>query len=88
MKQRENSAAGMVVGMATGAVLGAAGVDAHAHGHCRVRRLAGIRAGKSAAGRVLAAVGLSDGADDPGAAPVLRPCHAGATRATAGAAFT
>ena len=60
------------------AVLGAAGVDAHAHGHCRLRRLAGIRAGKSAAGRVLAAVGLSDGADDPGAAPVLRPCHAGA----------
>ena len=60
------------------AVLGSAGVDAHAHGYCRVRRLAGVRAGKFAAGRVLAAVGLFNGADDPGAAPFLRPCHAGA----------
>jgi len=37
-----------------------------------------VYGGSLAAGRVLAAVGLSDGADDPGAAPVLRPCHAGA----------
>ena len=50
----------------------------HAHGHGGVRRLAGIRAGKPAAGQLFAAVGLSDGADDPGAAPVLRPGHAGA----------
>ncbi len=59
-------------------VAGAAGVDAHAHGHGGVRRLAGIRTGQPSAGSILAAVGLSDGAHDPGAASVLRPGHAGA----------
>lgn len=59
------------------AVAGPAGVDAHAHGHRGVRRFAGICAGKPAAERVLAPFGLFDGADDPGAASVLRPCHAG-----------
>ena len=60
------------------AVAGPAGVDAHAHGHGGLRRFAGICAGKPAAERVLAPFGLFDGADDPGAASVLRPCHAGA----------
>ena len=59
-------------------ISGPAGLDAHADGHRRLRRLAGICAGKPAAGGVRAAVGLSDGPDDPGAAPVLRTCHAGA----------
>lgn len=60
------------------AVAGAAGVDAHAHGHGGVWRLAGICAGKPAAQRVFTALRLFDGPDDSGPAPVLRPCHAGA----------
>ena len=60
------------------AVAGSAGLAAAPDGHGGVWRLAGICAGVAAAGQLCAGVGLSDGPDDPGAAPLLRPDHAAA----------